>query len=60
MPGIIVRGRGAWIASLVFGVVLLVVGIVIGQVFLMVAGGAFALFGLVFLILSLVTGGATD
>ena len=60
MPGIIVRGRWAWIASLVFGVVLLVVGIVIGQVFLMVAGGAFALFGLVFLILSLVTGGATD
>jgi drug/metabolite transporter superfamily protein YnfA len=60
MLGIIVRGRAAWIASLVFGIALLVVGIVIGQVFLMVAGGAFALFGLVFLILSLVTGGATD
>lgn len=58
--GLIIRGRLAWIASIVLGAVLLVIGLIKGIVFLSIAGGGFLLFGIVFLILSLVTGGRTD
>lgn len=54
------RGRLAWIAALVLGIVLIVIGALIPNTFLIIAGAAFAAFGLLFLILSLVTGGATD
>jgi hypothetical protein len=40
--------------------VLLVIGLIKGIVFLSIAGGGFLLFGIVFLILSLVTKGRTD
>jgi hypothetical protein len=66
MPGIIARGRIAWILALVFGVVLIVAG-AIGAAnkegwggWLLGIGAAFALFGLIFLILSFVTKGQTD
>jgi len=60
MPSIMIRGRGAWIASIVLGVILLIVGIVMSQTVIAIAGGAFLAFGVIFLILSFVTGGATD
>lgn len=60
MPTVIVRGRPAWIAAIVLGVGLLVAGLATSQTPLLVGGAAFAAFGLVFLILSLATGGATD
>lgn len=60
MARFIARGRAAWICSLVLGVILVVVGIVVKQTIVAIVGGAFALFGLVFLILSFVTGGRTD
>jgi len=46
MPGVIIRGRWAWIASIVLGAMVLVRG--------------FIIFGVIFLILSFVTGGQTD
>lgn len=64
---VILRGRPAWIASLVFGLILLLVGLVgppttlgISSTMWIVAGATFGLVGLIFLILSLVTGGASD
>jgi hypothetical protein len=60
MPAIMISGRPAWIASMVLGVILLVVGIVISQVVVAIAGGVFLGFGLIFLILSFVTRGQTD
>lgn len=54
------RGRPAWIASIVLGVILVIVGAVTSAAWWYVAGGGFALFGIVFLILSFVSGGATD
>jgi len=60
MPSIIARGRIAWILGLIFGIILLIVGLVIKNTFLIVAGAGFGVFGLVFLILSIVTGGRTD
>ncbi len=56
----VARGRIAWILALVFGLVLLVIGLAVQQTFLAIVGGAFALFGLIFLILSLATGGRSD
>ena len=60
MPAIMISGRPAWIASMVLGAILLVVGIVISQVVVAIAGGVFLGFGLIFLILSFVTRGQTD
>jgi len=60
VPSILVRGRIAWILGLIVGVVLLIVGLVTKEIFFIVAGAVFGGFSLVFLILSLVTKGATD
>ena len=60
MASIIVRGRGAWIAAIGFGILLIIVGLATSQIGIVVGGSAFSLFGIVFLILSLVTRGATD
>jgi hypothetical protein len=60
VPTAIIRGRPAWIAGIVLGVILLVVGIVIGQTILAIAGGAFIGLSIIFLIFSLVTGGRSD
>lgn len=57
---VLIRGRPAWIAGLVLGVILLVVGVVLEITGLIIAGAGLGLFALVFLILSFVTGGATD
>jgi hypothetical protein len=55
------RGRPAWIASIMLGIILAVVGGLTGpMIFLIVAGAAFFLFGLVMLIISLVTKGRSD
>ena len=54
------KGRLAWIAALVFGIVMIVVGALTPNTFFIVGGALFAAFGLLFLILSLVSGGATD
>jgi hypothetical protein len=59
--GIMARGRAAWIGAIILGVILGVIGALTGpSIFFIVAGGAFFLFGLVMLILSYVTGGASD
>lgn len=61
MVSIIVRGRAAWIAAMALGIVLLAIGGATGPgIPLMVAGGAFLLFGTAMLIASLVTGGRSD
>ena len=60
VPSLIIRGRPAWIAGMILGVILLIVGIVIGQTILAIAGGAFLGLSLIFLILSIVTHGRTD
>jgi hypothetical protein len=63
MPSIVVTGRWAWILAMITGVVLVIVGAAAfspPSVPMIVAGCAFFLFGLVFLILSFVTKGATD
>lgn len=60
MVGIAVRGRWAWVAALAFGIVLLIGGLSSSNTFLIIAGAAFAIFGLIFLILSLASGGRTD
>lgn len=55
------RGRAAWIASMVLGAVLGLIGGLTGpQVFVIVAGGVFFVFGLVMLIISFATGGVSD
>ena len=55
------RGRPAWIASIVLGIILAVAGGLTGpNTFLILAGAAFFVFGLVMLIISLATGGRTD
>lgn len=56
----IARGRIAWILALIVGAGMIVVGALTPNVFFIIGGGLFALFGLTFLILSFVTGGATD
>jgi hypothetical protein len=57
---IFARGRIAWILGMVFGIIVAIVGAVMNNTFLIVVGSGFGLFGLVFLILSLVTHGQTD
>ena len=59
-PGIVVRGRLAWIVGLIFGIVLLVIGLTTSNTFLTIVGAGFAIFGLVFLILSIATKGRSD
>lgn len=71
MPSIIFRGRIAWIAALIFGLILIAIGIGIGVAkgwgwsggvggWLVGVGSAFAVFGLIFLIMSYATKGQTD
>ena len=60
MPGIVITGRPAWIAGIVLGVILLVIGIVASQTVLIIGGVGFIVLGLLFLILSFVTGGQSD
>jgi hypothetical protein len=58
--GIVVRGRLAWIVGLIFGVILLIIGLTTSNTFLTIVGAGFAIFGLVFLIISIVTKGGAD
>lgn len=61
VPIFIARGRVAWICGIVFGIILAVVGGLMGpNTFIIVTGAAFFLFGLVMLIISLVTKGQSD
>ena len=61
MVGIIFRGRPAWIAAMIFGVILAIVGLAIGMnTWLIVVGGLFFVFGLVMLIISIATKGQSD
>ena len=60
MPSVVISGRPAWIAGIVLGVILLVIGIVASQTFLIIGGVGFMVLGLLFLILSFVTGGQSD
>ena len=53
-------GRIAWVAAMVVGAILAVVGGVKHQSVMIVAGVGFAVIGLVFLIASIVTKGKTD
>jgi hypothetical protein len=60
MVSLFARGRIAWIAAIVLGVILIIIGAAAPSTFALVAGILFALVGGVFLVLSLVTKGATD
>ena len=60
MPGIVARGRTAWILAVIVGVILLIIGIVSNTTFLTIVGAGFLILGGIFLILSLATGGRTD
>jgi hypothetical protein len=60
MPSIIISGRPAWIAGIVLGVILLIVGIVVPQTIVAIAGGVFLGLSLIFLIISFATGGQSD
>jgi membrane protein implicated in regulation of membrane protease activity len=60
MIGFFARGRIAWILALIVGVGLIIAGALVPNTFLLIVGVAAAAFGLIFLILSLVSGGATD
>lgn len=60
VPLFTARGRIAWYCAIGLGLVLLVLGLVLNQLWLTVAGIAFMVFGGVFLVLSYVTHGRTD
>lgn len=60
MPSMIARGRIAWILAMVFGLILIVVGAFKSSGMAIGTGAGFLLFGLIFLILSLASGGRTD
>ena len=62
MPSVVVSGRWAWICAMIVGVIGVVVGLVQKppSTFFIVAGCLFFAFGLVMLIISFVTGGASD
>ena len=60
MPSVIVRGRAAWICGIILGIILLIIGIVMNQTFLIIAGVGFLVFGLIMLIISFATGGQSD
>jgi len=60
---VIVRGRWAWICAMILGVILMIVGAAAvhpASVPLIVVGALFFVFGLVMLIISFATGGASD
>jgi len=68
---VIIRGRGAWVAGLIFGVLLIIAGIVWGATsswsasgglpgWLVGVGAGFAVFSLIFLIMSFASRGQTD
>lgn len=59
--GVMVRGRIAWILAMLLGLGLILGGAFTGpNTFMLVAGAAFFLFGLVMLIISFATGGRSD
>lgn len=61
MIGLIFRGRPAWIASMIFGLILIIVGVAVSTYsWLSIVGGVFFVFGLVMLIISLATKGVSD
>jgi len=61
MAGVFARGRAAWIAAMVLGIVLAIIGLATGMnTWLIVVGVAFFLFGAVMLVLSLATKGQSD
>lgn len=60
MVGVFARGRIAWVAAIVLGLVLLIIGLAMNLQWLWIVGVAFAVFGAVFLIISLVTKGQSD
>lgn len=62
MPTFFARGRIAWICAMALGLVLFIIGMVQKPIAVWAAttGAAFVVFGMVFLILSFVTHGATD
>lgn len=60
MVGVFARGRIAWVAAIVLGLVLLIIGLAMNLQWLWIVGIAFAVFGAVFLIISLVTKGQSD
>lgn len=60
VPLFTAHGRIAWYSAIALGVVLLVLGMVLTEMWLTVVGIAFMVFGAVFLILSYVTHGRTD
>lgn len=60
MVGVFARGRIAWVAAIVLGLVLLIIGLAMTLQWLWIVGVAFAVFGAIFLIISLVTKGQSD
>jgi hypothetical protein len=60
--GFLATGRIAWILAMVVGVILIIVGAVMHptSVPMIIAGCLFFVIGLIFLIASYVTGGASD
>ncbi len=61
MAGIFARGRSAWVAAMILGVVVLVIGLATGSyTWLVVVGAAVFLFGAVMMILSMMTKGQSD
>lgn len=60
MVGVFARGRIAWVAAIVLGLVLLIIGLAMNLQWLWIVGVALAVFGAVFLIISLVTKGQSD
>jgi hypothetical protein len=60
MPSFMISGRPAWIAGIVLGVILLVIGFATSRTIFCIGGGAFLGLSLIFLVLSFVTGGQSD
>lgn len=60
MVGFIARGRIAWVLAAVLGAVLLILGIVMSQTLLVFVGIASLAFGIIFLAMSIASGGRTD
>jgi len=60
MPSIIISGRPAWIAGIILGVILIIVGAVTHQMIIIIGGVVFVVLSLIFLIMSFATGGRSD
>lgn len=60
MVGLFARGRIAWWFAIALGVAFVVVGLVTGSPWWAIAGAVAAVFGIVMLVLSYTTKGATD